>query len=223
MHYAINLKGNTKTAIPTTTSSKSTCPDTCPLKVKGCYAKNHFLGSYWERLSNGEVKTSLDYRGLLHAVKRLPKGQLWRHNQAGDLNHIDGRIGISSLLALVSANSGKNGFTYTHHTPLNEHNYNAIKQANIDGFTINLSANNLTEADTFKTLGVAPVCVLLPVDAPNVSYTPNKNKIVACPAEKNKKVTCANCGLCAESKRGYIIGFRAHGSAKKSVNIIAVG
>ena len=221
MHFAMNLKGNTKTAIPTTTSAKDTCPDSCPLKVKGCYAKNHFLGKYWERLSNGEVKTSLDFQGLVHAVKRLPKGQLWRHNQAGDLCHNEGKISYSRLNALVSANKGKNGFTYTHHE-LTQENTNLLKFANDNGFTVNASSNNVAQADEYLAKGL-PVVTLLEVDAPNVSYTPKGSRVVACPAEKSKKVTCATCGLCAEKDRAYVIGFRAHGSAKKTVDLIAKG
>ena len=56
MNYTINMKGNSKTAIPTTTSSKETCPSTCPLKDKGCYAKYSFLGKHWDNVTNGTAK-----------------------------------------------------------------------------------------------------------------------------------------------------------------------
>ena len=57
---------------------------------------------------------------------------------------------------------------------------------------------------------------------PNVSYTPAGYKVVACPAEKSKRVTCATCALCQKADRPYIIGFRAHGSRKKLVSKIAL-
>ena len=53
-------------------------------------------------------------RGYAPFVRSLPERQLWRHNQAGDLPHTSGMI--NSLLGqLVKANSGRRGFTYTHH------------------------------------------------------------------------------------------------------------
>ena len=219
--FAINLKGNTKTQVPTTTSHKNSCPDTCPLKEKGCYAKHHFLGKYWNRLTDGEVKNSFDYDTLLRQIKALPKGQLWRHNQAGDLLHDSGTICKDSLEKLVKANSKRSGFTYTHHV-LNRANLVALNEANKKGFTINASTDNVSQADqVFKVKGL-PVVTLLPLGADNVTYTPKGHKVVACPAEKSKKVTCSNCALCADKDRDYIIGFRAHGTAKKAVNDIAL-
>ncbi|AGR89223.1 hypothetical protein X831_gp103 [Pseudomonas phage PAK_P2] len=64
---------------------------------------------------------------------------------------------------------------------------------------------------------------ILPMDAENVSFTPKGRKVVACPAEKSDKVNCKSCGLCQVADREYIIGFRAHGTAKKTVDLIAKG
>lgn len=225
MHYSINYKGNSKTGpMPVTTSSKSTCPDTCPLKEKGCYAKYSFLGNYWTKLTKGEVKNSTDFAGLIKSIKKLSSGTLWRHNQAGDLPHNDGAIDRRKLEKLTAANTGKNGFTYTHHKLATADNALAVAIANNNGFTINASTNDLNEADrVFNQYDDIPVVTLLSLDAPNVSYTPGGNKVVACPAEKSKSVTCSTCKLCAVPDRDFIIGFRAHGTAKKSVSIIARG
>lgn len=224
MYYAMNLKGNTKTQIPTTTSGKQTCPDTCPLKVKGCYAKNHFMGAFWEGVTNGTAKNLLDFSGLLESIKSLKNGQLWRLNQAGDLPHNNGFIDGAMVADIVEASSNKKGFTYTHHV-LNDENKAIIKEANSQGFTINISTNNLQEVDEHikKHGDNLPLVTLLQLDAESVTYTQKGKKVVACPYEKNKKLTCKVCKLCANSDRDYVIGFRAHGSAKKSVDIIARG
>ena len=222
MFYTINMKGNSKTAIPTTTSSKVTCPDTCPLKEKGCYAKYSFLGKHWDNVTNGTAKNSMQFGELLKTIKALPEGQLWRHNQAGDLPHINGVIVKSKAYLLAEANKGKKGFTYTHHDVSIGNNGRTIKHLNESGFTVNLSANNLNQADKYVDKGIAPVVSLISMDSDKVSYTPKGRKVVACPAEK-EKITCKDCKLCSDSKRDYIIGFRAHGTAKKHVSIIAKG
>lgn len=211
-------KGNRKTGpIPTTTSGKNTCPDACPLKEKGCYAAYSFLGSHWKKVSTGE--RGIEWREFLQQVKAFPKGQLWRMNQAGDLQGSNNIIDGQALADLIKANKGKNGFTYTHY-PMTSGNAYAVQQANYEGFTVNASANNIEQAIEIREAHKLPTVTLLPVDAPNVQ-TVKGHKIVACPAEKSDKITCSNCALCADAKRGYIIGFRAHGTAKKTVNKIA--
>ncbi len=214
-HFFNVGKGNTKTGVMLTTRSpRSSCPVHCQLKNNGCYAENAPLVWHW----NKQAKTEQE---MIDAIRRVPKNHLWRHNEAGDLVSNGYLIDAGHLNKIILANHKKRGFTYTHHR-LNNHNKSLIKLANDSGFTINLSANNLIEADSYVELEIAPVCVLLPQDAKNVSYTSNGHKIVACPAEKSKKVTCASCGLCQLSKRPYLIGFRAHGTKKKMANEIAL-
>ncbi len=183
-------------------------------KSNGCYAENAPIVWWWDKQEKSELY-------MLDAIRRVPKGHLWRHNEAGDLVRNGGLIDEAHLNKIIAANRNKKGFTYTHHA-LNNHNKKLIKEANESGFTINLSADTVTAADSYMALNIAPVCVLLPLGTSNVSYTPAGHKIVACPAEKSKKVTCASCGLCQLSKRAYLIGFRAHGTKKKQANKIAL-
>lgn len=219
MHYAINYTGNSKTGImPVTTSSRDTCPDTCSLKERGCYAKYSFLGNYWNKLTDGKVKNALSYSELLKAITKLPKGQLWRHNQAGDLLHNNGTIDGEKLKRLINANKDKRAIVYTHHLPSVGNNASLIKLANDNGLTINLSSDTLKQADEYVASGIAPVVTLLQLGGDKVSYTPAGNKVVKCPADKAKGITCASCGLCALSNREYIIGFEVHGTAKKAIN-----
>lgn len=210
--YNFQPKGNRKTGpIPTTRSPASTCPDSCALKGNGCYAENAPLVWAW---TDDTVK-GCDFDALLMKIRRIPAGSLWRHNEAGDLD-------FETLDSLVKANSGRRGFTYTHHVPnQNPRRLADLRAANAGGFTINLSADNVLIADRYVALGL-PTVVVLSQKAPNVSYTPAGNKVVACPAEKSDKVTCATCGLCQIADRPYIIGFRAHGSRKKTAERVTV-
>ncbi|WBQ35266.1 hypothetical protein [Pseudomonas phage pPA-3099-2aT.2] len=227
MNFHLNpVSSNSKTGpIPVSTSHKDTCPDACPLKAKGCYASYGPVNLHWKKISSGE--RGVDWNEFLRQVRSIRKGSLWRHNQAGDLpgmSHKADQIDTAMLDELVAANRGRKGFTYTHYPVIgNESNALAVQQANSAGFTINLSGNNIAHADSLKALNIAPVVAILPIDAPNVQISPAGNKIVACPAEKSDKVNCASCGLCQIADRDYIIGFRAHGTAKKTVNLIAKG
>lgn len=228
MHFAFARKSrNAKTGnIPVTTSDAKTCPDACPLKASGaCYAKHGPLGMYWQKINAGQYANT--WQHLIDSVAALPDGQLWRHNQAGDLPGEGDNIDPQSLIQLVNANRNKRGFTYTHKpvddkSEQSKSNAHWIKWSNGRGFTINLSADNLAEADSLKALNIGPVVTVLPREAPSVSFTPNGHKVVVCPAQTRDDVSCKTCGLCAISNRDVIVGFLAHGVSAKKAEAIAL-
>ena len=210
------ISTNRKTgAMPVSYSTKEWCPDTCPLKKHGCYAKHGHTGIHWRKVTAGERGT--DWSTFTDKVRRLPKGGIWRHNVAGDLPIFDHGM----IQQLIKANTGKGGFTYTHHLPTAE-NAGIIAESNANGFTVNLSADTTTKADTYVELGIAPVVTLLPTDSAKVTYTPKGRKVVRCPAETSEKVTCQSCRLCQKTDRP-IIGFTPHGSGKKVTEKVANG
>ena len=219
MNYSLtSVSKNAKTGpIGVTYSSAATCPATCELKGNGCYAENGHVGMHWRKVTSGE--RGVDLPALAKAIRRLPIGTALRHNVAGDLPHNDGHIDGASLKVLISATKRVTAFTYTHHVPSPE-NLALIQLANSKGFTVNLSANSAAEAAALKLAHNQPTVTVLPMDAPN-SQIVDGVRVVACPAEKSDKVTCASCLLCADADRDYVIGFRAHGSRKKAANIIA--
>jgi hypothetical protein len=152
-------------------------------------------------------------------IRQLPAGQLWRHNQAGDLPGVGDQLDGAALGQLVEANQGKKGFTYTH-KPLTPGNVELLRQANQAGFTINVSANNLAEADQAAHTGL-PVVTLLPTGSAKHGQTASGAKWVTCPAQLNDKVSCVTCRLCARQDRGCIVGFLPHGTGAKSVHQLA--
>jgi hypothetical protein len=219
--YHLTLKsGNEKTGpIPVSTSSANTCPDACPLKAGGCYAKGWPLVRHWAKVSDGAAGGTLDT--FVGEVEALPAGQLWRHNQAGDLPGEDDAIDGSALLKIVRANVGKRGFTYTH-KPMTRDNARHVAHANRHGFMINLSADNLAEADELAALAIAPVVAILPSDTTAAHVlTPQGRRVVVCPAQRKDDITCAKCQLCAKGDRATIVGFLAHGVSIKKANKIA--
>jgi hypothetical protein len=148
-------------------------------------------------------------------IARLPIGQAWRHNQAGDLPGRSNRIDRAKLRQLVRANVGKRGWTYTH-PPLTETNVEAIREANAGGFTVNVSANDATHAVSVKQqYPDLPVACVLPADTTAKVQTVDGVRIVTCPATLRDDVTCEKCLLCQRSDRDYVIGFPAHGSGRK--------
>jgi hypothetical protein len=201
------------------TSSKATCPDACQLKGNGCYAESAPMVWHWDKVTKGLKGRPWDE--FLLQIRALRRGEFWRHNQAGDLPGLGDRVDTKALGQLVSANKGRRGFTYTHKPLSRKAEQTAVKEANANGFTINVSTDNLTQADAAMKKGLAPVVTILPaVTEGKVVMTPAGNKVLVCP-EYTKGWTCQKCQLCAVSDRSYAIGFPAHGTWKKKVNLIA--
>lgn len=201
--------------IPVSTSEKKTCPTACELKDAGCYADGGPLAIFWRKVS--AKKAGMAWDSFLIEVAALPDDQLWRHNQAGDCPGDGEEIDAIALDQLVEAQKGKRGWTYSHYTPT-EHNLAAIKAANKGGFTINLSANTLAQADALSDTGAGPVVVILPANTRRAVKTPAGRTVAICPATLSDKINCANCGICQMAGRKSIIGFPAHGVRKRAAS-----
>jgi hypothetical protein len=209
---------NSKTGpIPVSTSPASTCPDSCAFKRSGCYAENYPMRFHWSAVSKGTRGGS--WPVFCDRIKRLPRRQLWRHNQAGDLPGCGKVIDAVALLELVRANKGRRGFTFTH-KPMTPENQALVYMANGSGFTINLSADNLAHADELAALEVGPVVVALAEYQYKPTVTPEGRPVIICPATLSEHVNCDNCELCQKLARP-IIGFPAHGARKALVTKIA--
>ena len=242
---------NSKTGpIPVSTSGKQTCPDSCPLKKGPCYAMSGPLNLFWNKVS--ENKAGASFQMFCNQVRALPDGQLWRHNQSGDLapSKTDPEtIDPQKLTDLVKANKGRRGFTFSHYDPLkNILNEYALGMANRQGFTINLSGNDTDHADKLAALDIGPVVSVLPIEyerkterGPNGKQwaetmpeykarlstlpgsTPQGNRLVVCPATYQDKTSCKTCGLCQKANRKTIVGFPAHGTSRRKADLVARG
>ena len=214
---------NKKTGkILVTKSEHNTCPLSCPFYGDGCYGETGPVSWHWKKMEVGTTATGTpvetDWDEALKKISSLPDNSIWRHNEVGDLpsgktcEHINETL----LSELVAANKGKRGFTYTHKTEIDS-NFDLIKSSNENGFTINLSGNNVAHADELVKKNAAPVVVVLPIEVTENFKTPDGNLGVVCP-NVTKGVTCKDCGLCQISTRKVVVGFPAHGVKKKAVS-----
>lgn len=215
------VSGNQKTGpIITTRHPQASCPVTCPFLGNGCYAENFPLSKHWrDDLTRG--MTFETYIERLHRLidyrNRTGQSSMVRLVEAGDIgNGVELSPQAVHLAEAVKQASTVIWYSHYHPTPANLPVYRSI----LDRVCINVSADSPAMADAYVSLGL-PTVVVMPIGTPNVSYTPEGRKIVACPAEKaSGRVTCQTCRLCGIKDRDYIIGFRAHGGRKKLVNQI---
>ena len=117
---------------------------------------------------------------------------------------------------LVDSNSGKRGYTYTHHK-LSPSNVSVLKDANENGFTVNASCESLEQVDAAMALGL-PAVVVVPSNQEAPTHTPAGNQVKVCPAQTQDDMTCAKCKLCSVSNRSCAVAFLAHGNKSKEIN-----
>jgi hypothetical protein len=205
-------------------TESTTCPPNCKLRRASeggtniCYSLHGPMRFTWNRLDRHEC--GMPWADFCNKVKALPAGAYWRHNVSGDLPGVGDTIDAAALAMLVKANAGKRGFTYTH-KPLTVRNFDLIRAATASGFTINASMDTLVEADYYRMVDETfPMAVMLPIaygkdEAPKTLKTPKGRVVMVCPAVRVKGKTCLTCGLCYKADRKAIIGFPAHGVARK--------
>lgn len=223
-HYAFVAKSsNAKTGpIPVVTVSKDTCPDTCALKGNGCYAEHGPLGLFWNKLS---TKGGLTFDQLLERIKGMPKGQIWRYAQAGDLPNDD-----KDVIKLAKASVGRPMIVYSH-----KRKFELFRKLRTYGMHVNLSANDMAEADLLAKEAL-PVTVVLPsymgrskdetlreyrdrLDGRLRFTTPGGNRVAICPATYLPNTSCSTCQVCAKPRAGgTFIGFPAHGTRKRRID-----
>ena len=209
------VSSNVKTGpIPVSTSSRATCPSTCPFNNGGgCYAANYPMRHHWDAVTRGERGSTL--RDFLAAIQSLTPGQLWRHNQAGDLPHTAGKISRRFMRAIIRANRGRNGYTYTHHDLKQGENLSLIRSANRHGFTVNVSTETETAADEAIAKGLPAVLTVASDETRTTWQTAAGNRVLVCPAQRSDTKTCADCKLCHKRGSRVVIAFLAHGTSKR--------
>jgi hypothetical protein len=209
--------GGKKTGpIPVTISSAETCPTSCALRGSGCFAEHHFLRVHWSKVpERGD-----DWDTFLQKLEALPEGTLWRHNDAGDLPGEGDRLDVGRLRELVRANRGLRGFTYTHKPLLTKRERDAVRAANRQGFTVNLSADSPADADRLAMLDIGPVATVVPPGTRTGDRTPGGRRIVVCPEQTEARLTCKRCQLCQIADRRGIVGFFPHGPARRRLPLV---
>lgn len=217
-YHLTRVSRNAKTGpLPVVTASKDTCPDTCTLKGAGCYAEHGPIALHWNRVD----REGISFDELLEQIKTLPRKQLWRYGQAGDLP-----TDPEQAIALAKANRKRAAIVFTH-----GRNFALYAKLEKLGFHINLSSDNLHQADELAKSGLSVVTVLPSSfqkrDDETLSefrhrvgqvYTPAGHRVAICPATYTD-TNCASCGACSKRRPGgTMIGFPAHGTRKRLID-----
>jgi hypothetical protein len=194
---------------------KATCPPQCPLMAV-CYARHGLCAMVAARYATqcfGEV---------LDGITSVHEGLPWRWGTLGDLPGVGDAIDESKLRAIIARNEHRLGYAYTH-KPLTPRNLSLIQLANMQGFTINVSVESLSQVDAMNVLGLpCTVVVSSHMGSWRKIKTEAGSLILRCPAEYSK-IQCITCGgsqgpLCSRRNRKYAIGLTSHGSCRQRLD-----
>lgn len=203
-------------------SIESSCPSSCSLKEKGCYAQLSFVGMQVRRLdreadgtsalqvARAEAKAIDDsYRG-----GDVPKGRDLRIHVAGDSRTIAGTKLINNAIGRWKKRGGGSAWSYTHC-------WKSIPRAEWNNVSILASVASIDEVAEARQQGYAPA-IVVPEHTTDKAYLLEGSDVkwIPCPAQ-TRDVGCSDCRLCFNADRLYNtnmgISFAAHGIKKNEI------
>lgn len=203
-------------------SIKATCPDTCSLKGRGCYAMGGRVGMYVSKLDkrarqHSPLKLARAEAQAINASYRggpVPTGRILRLHVSGDSRTIGGTRIINAAVGKWKKRGGGNVFNYTHawrHVPREE-------WSNV---SVLASVENVEQAKEARERGYAAALVV-PEHPSEKAYklTGSDIKWIPC-VQQVKGIACSDCRLCFNADRlyrdGFGIAFAAHGIRKSDL------
>lgn len=210
-------------------SINKTCPDSCSLKDKGCYAQMSFTGIVVRRLNKrargrNVVRVARDEASAIdNAYKggRIPANRDLRLHVAGDSRTITGSRILNAAVGRWKDRGGRSCWSYTHawkHVPRSE-------WSNVSMLA---SITTTAEVGEARRQGYAPSIVVGEHPTDKAYMLPGSDTTwIPCPSQ-TRGVGCSDCRLCFkadwlfETNRG--ISFSAHGVykgvIKRRLNVI---
>jgi hypothetical protein len=216
-----NSKTSKNGAIDTIYVSTRSCPKTCTLKDKGCYALVGTVGIHTSRM-NREAE-GMDSRDIARAEAKaidnsykggpVPPTNLRLH-VVGDCKSATNVRIVDAAIKRWKARGGKKAFTYTHA-------WNKVLRSDWANTSVLASIDSIEQASKAKERGFA--CSLVVGEhASKKAYKIEGSDItwLPCPAQTSGK-TCEECKICMDADKLFRnnqgVTFAAHGIYKNII------
>lgn len=203
-------------------SIQSTCPSSCALRDKGCYAQNSFSGIVSRRLDKEAKKsTPLDVaRSIARAIDdshgggAVPEGTIVRTFVSGDSRTWMGTRIIAKAISRWIKRGGKVAYGYSHA-------FARVPRHMWGETNVLASIDRIEDAKVARANGYSPAIVVANHISERVYNLPGSDiKWIPCP-NQTRGITCASCKLCFNTNRlfegGYGISFAAHGVKTREI------
>jgi hypothetical protein len=203
-------------------SIKKTCPDSCELKDKGCYAQTSFVGMINARMNRRARQGSpLDLaRAEAKAIDEsynggaVAAGRALRLHVAGDSRTVKGTRALNKAVGRWKARGGGDVWSYTHawkHVPRTAWSHVSILA----------SVDSTKEVMDARVRGYAPAIVVSEHKSEKAYQLDGSDvKWIPCP-NQTRGIGCTDCRLCFNANRlfegNFGIAFAAHGVRKETI------
>lgn len=198
------------------TSIQSTCPSSCALKDKGCYASLSFVGITSRRLDKEAVNLSPLQVARAEAAcidnsysgGKIPKGTILRLHVSGDSRTIKGSRLIDKAIGRWMKRGGNIAYSYTHA-------WRSVPRSTWKFAAVLASVDSIDDVEAAREKGYAPAIVIAEHHGDKAHLIEGSDtKWIPCP-NQTRDVTCEKCKLCFNPDRLFHsnmgIAFAAHG------------
>lgn len=205
-------------------SIKGTCPDSCELKNKTCYAETGFVGMHVARLDKKVGKYNATAIARLEAIlidnsfrgAKIKNATPLRLHVAGDVRTRKGVTYLANAAKRYLARGGGKVWTYSHA-------WRNLPRKLWGQISVLASVDSVEQANEAVTAGYAPAIVVdkFPSDKA-FKLDGSDTKWIPCP-EMTFGTPCADCGLCLNVEKlenqNAGIAFAVHGSRKHKFSL----
>jgi hypothetical protein len=210
---AVEVSTNTKLGpVSATLVSQVSCPAECPWYDDGkwgspCYANNNFIGLQTKKLNQGKGDYLDAAREEAELISNLSGERPLRLHVVGDCKDRTATEIVADAVAGYQAKHGQPSWTYTRA-------WEQVPRESWGAVSVLASCETPRQVRKAVSKGYATAMVVSTFQRPT-AYVRGGVKIVPCPQETGRVVSCTQCRLCWRDDilrpAGITIGFEAHG------------
>lgn len=211
-------------------SIKASCPSSCELRDKGCYAQSGLMNIHLLKLDKNHKYHRADSAAVQEAQliessfdeKDIPQdgakgGRDLRIHGFGDARTKRAATRLGKAATNWVSRKGGSVWTYTHAWK------NVPRSLWGKDVSVLASIDSMADVSAAKAQGFAPAVVVSEFKNGAKVWEENGIKWIPCPAQINKEdMTCVKCRLCFRdeflNKNNMGIAFASHGSGKTKIN-----
>ncbi len=220
----VKIAGKFKVAA-TYSPIKQSCPSTCELRDKGCYAQSSYVGMLNRQLESdhkGSTKLQVAQSEAAAIDSGFPKGvpqdggrgqgRPLRIHVSGDCSTKGGARVVSAAARRYTQRGGGPVWSYTHA-------WRKVPRASWKGVSVLASVKGTQDILEAREAGYAPA-IVVPEHKSDRKYRVGNFNFLPCPAQ-TRDLACTDCRLCFDADkllaRKQGIAFAAHGSKTKEI------
>jgi hypothetical protein len=206
----------------TMASIAGSCPRTCPLQNRGCYAQTSFVGMMVARMDRHVQDAGLDVEAIAQdeadAIDNLTGKRALRIHVAGDCTTDTAAQTVSSAAQRYSERHDQKVWGYTHA-------WRDVARDSWKDVSILASCETVQDVADARERGYAAAVVVDEFPGTK-AWKQGDLTLIPCPEQAGTSPSCNDCRLCWNDtrlrERSMAIAFAVHGSGAEKAKTVAL-